>query len=90
MSIETTSGIQAPPGPIREFWQYFRENKGAVAGLAVFVLIVLMAIFADFLAPHSPTDQYREAFLQPPFWAEGGSTRFLLGTDAVAGISCQG
>ena len=74
---------QAPPGPIREFWLYFRENRGAVAGLVVFVLICLMALLADFIAPHSPSHQYREAFLQPPFWAEGGSTRFLLGTDAV-------
>lgn len=74
---------QAPPGPVREFWLYFRENRGAVAGLVVFVLICLMALLADFIAPHSPSHQYREAFLQPPFWAEGGSTRFLLGTDAV-------
>jgi dipeptide transport system permease protein len=44
---------------------------------------VLIALFADFLAPHSPTDQFREAFLQPPFWQDGGSLRFPLGTDAV-------
>ena len=28
-----------------------------------------------------PTNSIRDAFLAPPFWAEGGSTRFLLGTD---------
>jgi dipeptide transport system permease protein len=73
----------APPGPLREFWDYFRENRGALAGLAVFVAICIMALFADFIAPHSPTEQYRDSFLVPPFWQDGGTTRFLLGTDAV-------
>ena len=73
----------APPGPITEFWSYFRENKGAVAGLVTFVVICLLAIFADFVAPHEPTRQYRDAFLVPPFWQDGGSLVHLLGTDAV-------
>ena len=25
----------APPSPLREFWYYFRENAGAVAGLVI-------------------------------------------------------
>ena len=32
---------------------------------------------------HAPNEQFREAFLQPPFWQDGGSLRFPLGTDAV-------
>lgn len=69
--------------PIREFWYYFSENKGAVAGLFVIVVVVLSAIFADVVAPHSPAQQYRDNFLAPPVWEEGGSAQFLLGTDAV-------
>ncbi len=68
---------------VAEFWAYFSENRGAVLGLVFFVCIVLVAIFADLLAPHAPNIQYREAFLQPPFWQDGGSLRFPLGTDAV-------
>lgn len=71
------------PGRLKEFWSYFSENKGAVVGLCILVLFILIAIFADVLAPHSPTQQYRDALLQPPFWQEGGSVEFLLGTDAV-------
>jgi dipeptide transport system permease protein len=71
----------APMHPLREFWYYFTENPGAVAGLAVIVILLLAAIFAELVAPHSPIDQYREALLVPPAWQEGGSIRFLLGTD---------
>ncbi len=65
-----------------DFWRYFRENHGAVAGLAVFVVICLMAIFAGAIAPYGPSEQFRDALLQPPVW-QGGTARFLLGTDAV-------
>ncbi len=74
---------QVPPGPLREFWHYFSDNRGAVGGLAVIVVVVLAALFADQLAPHPPAEQYREHFLAPPVWMDGGSTEFLLGTDAV-------
>lgn len=66
-----------------EFWYYFSQNKGAVVGLAVFLLLVLMAVFAPLLAPHDPDFQYRDSFLTPPFWQEGGKDAFILGTDAV-------
>ena len=68
---------------LKEFWAYFSENKGAVIGLCFFVAIVIVALFADYIAPHLPNQQYRDAFLQPPFWQDGGSLKFLLGTDAV-------
>jgi len=75
--------IEARPGRLAEFWSYFSENRGAVMGLWFVVLLTLVAIFADFIAPHSPIEQYREHFLQPPVWQKGGSWQFLLGTDAV-------
>ena len=71
----------APAGPLASFWYAFRENKGAVIALCVVLSIVLLAVFADFVAPFAPAEQHREAVRVAPFWAEGGSTRFLLGTD---------
>lgn len=68
---------------LKEFWFYFSQNRGAVIGLIVFALLVLTAIFAPLLAPHDPTQQYRDALLVPPIWQEGGRDGFLLGTDAV-------
>ena len=68
---------------LKEFWFYFSQNRGAVIGLGVFVLLVLTAIFAPLIAPHDPTQQYRDALLVPPIWQDGGRAGFLLGTDAV-------
>ena len=75
--------VSLPPSRLAEFWHYFSENKGAVAGLAVIGLVVLAAILAGVIAPHDPTTQNRDAFLQPPAWSEGGSWSYPLGTDAV-------
>ena len=60
----------APPHPLVEFWSYFRLNRGAVVGLVVFVAIALMAIFANWVAPHHPHEQFRDALLVPPRDAE--------------------
>lgn len=72
-----------PPNPILETWYHFRQNKGALLGLVVIGIIAFVAIFADFVAPHHPSIQYREAILVPPVWQDGGTTRFLLGTDDI-------
>jgi dipeptide transport system permease protein len=71
----------APPGRLREFWNYFSENRGAVIGLWVFGILLVLAILAPVIAPHSPIEQYRDHFLQPPVWEDGGSWEFILGTD---------
>lgn len=83
MLVEEVGELQAPPHPLTEIWNAFRESRGALAGLVVIVVIALAAIFADVVAPHPPAEQYRDAFLAPPAWVEGGSTRFLLGTDDI-------
>lgn len=70
-------------GRFAETWYYFSENRGAVIGLAVLVLLVIAALLAPLIAPHAPHEQYRDALLRPPVWAEGGSATFLLGTDHI-------
>jgi dipeptide transport system permease protein len=72
-----------PPTGLAEFWFYFSRNKGAVIGLAVFLIILFLAVFAMFAAPHSPSIQNREVLLLPPAWVEGGRFTYFLGTDAV-------
>ncbi len=68
---------------LAEFWYYFSENRGAVIGFWLFVLLVIVALLAPVIAPHLPYAQYRDAVLVPPFWEEGGRAAFPLGTDPV-------
>jgi dipeptide transport system permease protein len=68
---------------LAEFWYYFSRNRGAVIGLYVFLATIAIAILAPVLAPHDPILQNRGALLVPPFWMEGGSLTYPLGTDAV-------
>lgn len=75
---------------LREFWFYFSQNRGAVIGLVVFILLVLTAIFASLIAPHDPTQQYRDALLVPPIWQDGGRAGFLLAPMPWAGTCCRG
>ncbi len=73
----------APPGPFREFWSSFKENRGAVVGLVIFASFLLVAIAAPLLAPYTPNAQFRDHLLQPPVWEAGGSWQFPLGTDPL-------
>ncbi|NVK32276.1 MAG: ABC transporter permease subunit [Gammaproteobacteria bacterium] len=79
----TEAVVQPRKSALGEFWYYYRENTGAVLGLCVFIVLVIVAMFAPWLAPHSPTEQYRDALLAPPAWLDGGTAQFILGTDAV-------
>ncbi|MCO6048285.1 ABC transporter permease subunit [Mesorhizobium sp. RP14(2022)] len=68
---------------LSEFWYYFSENRGAVIGLVVFIILVLAAVLAPLITPHAPAMQYRDAVLLPPAWEANGRAAYLLGTDAV-------
>jgi peptide/nickel transport system permease protein len=63
---------------MRAFWFRFRQNRGAVIGLIILVLVILCAIAAPFLFPRSPWSMVQRPFL-PPFEMEG----LPLGTDAL-------
>ncbi|MEX3316289.1 ABC transporter permease subunit [Sulfitobacter sp. PS-8MA] len=71
------------PGRLREFWFYFRENRGAVIGLWIFAVFAFLAIFGPWIAPHDATQQFRAATLQPPVWQDGGTWSHILGTDPL-------
>ena len=62
-TVQSTAGRQ--PSALAEFWYYFSRNKGAVLGLAIFLLVLFIAVFAPLIAPHSPIEQYRDKLLLP-------------------------
>jgi len=59
---------------ITRWWRRFARNKGAVFGLAVFVAVVVMAVFAGALAPYDPLAQGVGAPLQTPSLAHWAGT----------------
>ncbi len=73
----------APLSRWREFWRAFSQNRGALIGLTLVVLLLVLAIGADIISPHSPNEQFRDATLAPPAWHAEGTRRFVLGTDPV-------
>jgi dipeptide transport system permease protein len=77
------SGALSYPSPLKEFWQSFSANRGALIALVFFCILVLAALFAPWLAPHSPIEQYRDALLTPPAWVHGGSWVHVFGTDEL-------
>ncbi len=50
----------------RLFWWRFRQHKLALASLGFLILAYTVALFAEFVAPYSPTDISRLQTLAPP------------------------
>lgn len=51
--------------------------------VAILALLLTTAVFAGYLAPHSPTRGEVRESLTPPSWMQGGSTDHILGTDRL-------
>jgi peptide/nickel transport system permease protein/dipeptide transport system permease protein len=66
---------------LKEFWDHFSDNRGAVFGLFLVLTFVLLAILAPLISPHGASEVFPGQLRIPPFWAEGGSMQFPLGTD---------
>jgi dipeptide transport system permease protein len=73
----------APPSPLADFWRGYAANRGALVALFVLALIVFGALFAPWLAPHDPLEQFRQHMLTPPMWHDGGLAIYPLGTDEL-------
>ena len=58
-------------------WRRLLANKAAVAGGVFLLILIFLAIFAPWIAPHSYSYQNLELGAQPP------SGNFLLGTDTL-------
>ena len=71
----------APPTPAQELWRGLKLNRGAMIGLGLLAFFTVLAVLAPVIAEHRPETVYPEALRLPPFWKEGGSFKYPLGTD---------
>lgn len=74
-------------GSLALAWRQLRRDSSALVGGALVLVLVLIAIFAPLLAPHDPTEQFRDGLTNageplPSTLLSDGSWRFPLGTDA--------
>ncbi len=67
----------------RRLWRKFLRNPVGVVGGIILLTVLVGAVFAEYFAPHEPNKQRLVARFKPPFWAEGGSITYPLGTDNV-------
>lgn len=59
-------------------WRQLRQNRLALIGMAVLLILILVAISAPWIAPHDPNEMNLGAALQPP-----NSPGHILGTDEL-------
>ena len=64
-------------------WRKFTRNPVGLIGGMLLLTVLMGALLADYVAPHEPNKQRLMARFKPPFWAEGGSLTYALGTDNV-------
>jgi peptide/nickel transport system permease protein len=67
-----------------DFAYSFRRSPVAIGAAAVAFVLVVCAVFADWVAPHNPFDLATINLLDaslPPAWQEGGNPKYWLGTD---------
>ena len=89
MTTAASISPAAKPGRWHRFldsdlWFSFTHSPSAIMAAVIALLCVTCAVFANWIAPHNPFDlatlDLTDARL-PPAWIEGGSTKYLFGTD---------
>jgi peptide/nickel transport system permease protein len=68
----------------RRFLRHYLRSGTAITASSIVAFLILLAFAAPWVAPHNPYDLKTFTLtdsLKPPAWKDGGSTKFLLGTD---------
>jgi len=58
-----------------------RTHGWPLVPIGILIVMALVAIFAEVIAPHNPEIGTLGERFKPPAWSAGGSEKFLLGTD---------
>lgn len=82
MTSETISVENVAKRKSRNQWlKKLGRSKTGVIGAVIVSIVVMMALFAPLLAPHSHDEINLDKKLTPPVWLEGGTSDHILGTD---------
>jgi peptide/nickel transport system permease protein len=83
MTITSTVEAVDLPSRVSSRFDFLRLKDFPLIPALILGLIALVAIFANFLAPHNPEIGSLTARFKPPVWQTGGSAKYLLGTDQL-------
>jgi ABC-type dipeptide/oligopeptide/nickel transport system permease subunit len=68
---------------LRHWVVLLARDRGAMLGVALFILIVIAAVFSPWVAQHDPLEQDLSASKQLPSWMIGKGWDHLFGTDVL-------
>lgn len=71
--------MRALRGALREI----ASDRVGLFGVGVVLVLLVLAIFAPWVAPHDPKAQDLSLSLRPPFWYADGNLTYALGTDSL-------
>ncbi|HEU4917621.1 MAG TPA: ABC transporter permease [Acidimicrobiia bacterium] len=78
-------GFDVQGHPVRRpWWKIWRKRNNRIPWVSIAVILfvlVLPALLADLITTHDPLRGELADRLAPPFWMEGGSMTYPLGTD---------
>lgn len=66
---------------VRHFVDLLMRDRGAMVGLSLFILLVIAAVFAPWIAQYDPLEQDLRASKQIPSWMSGKGWEHPFGTD---------
>jgi len=69
-----------------DVWWSFKSSPMVIVASIITIIIIFLSVFATFVSPYNPFDLAQIDLLdslKAPAWMEGGSSKYLLGTDEL-------
>lgn len=79
MSHANTEEVSVPQK--RSLWRLLWKSKLGSIGATIVFVVIMIAVFAPWIAPYDPAALDPLMRLKPPFWMEGSLPEHILGTD---------
>ena len=79
--VDDTPARRSRRGGPGGFVRLLLASQSGVLGVSIVLGVALAGLLAPVIAPHDPNDQDLIMVTVPPFWEDGGSPDYLLGTD---------